>query len=129
MARVKQIARPATPEDLDSKDLGNVETSSSELETMKDKLEPSFYFGKSMVTQSLIATCVERCYFMQDIAHAPKGETMPEPKANECMVFRDFFKVGLRLPCHYLIHCNLDCYGVKIHQLTPNAFVLLSKFV
>ena len=31
--------------------------------------------------------------------HLPKGETTPDLKPHECVVFRDQFSVGLRFPC------------------------------
>lgn len=46
MGRVKRTPHLATSEDLDSGDLGNVNVSPLELEPMKDRVEPSFYFGR-----------------------------------------------------------------------------------
>ena len=44
------------------------------------------------------------------------------------MVFRDFFVAGLRFPVDSKVPEILSRFKVKIHQLTPNAFVMLSKF-
>jgi hypothetical protein len=44
------------------------------------------------------------------------------------VVFRDFFTCGLRLPCDLMLISILDKYLVKIHQLSPNSFLELSKF-
>ena len=44
------------------------------------------------------------------------------------MVFRDFFVAGLRFPLDPIVPEILSWFKVKIHQLTPNAFVQLSKF-
>lgn len=76
----------------------------------------------------MIDTYVEKCYFPKDVARTPGEETVPKPEDDECVVFWNFFKAGFRLPCNYLVHCILDRFGVKIHQLTPNAFMTLSKF-
>jgi hypothetical protein len=43
-------------------------------------------------------------------------------------VFRDFFTCGLRFPCDPLLHAILEKFSVKIHQLSPNSFLELSKF-
>lgn len=111
MARVKQAARPTTPENQGSEDLRNVDASPSELQPMKDKVEPSFYFGRSSVPQGLIETYVERRYFPKGVARAPVDETVPKPQDDDCVVFRDFFKAGFRVPCNYLVHCILDQFG------------------
>lgn len=59
MARVKQNACLVASENLDFQDLGNINASALELEAMKEKVEPSFYFGRSAVTHGLIDTCQE----------------------------------------------------------------------
>jgi hypothetical protein len=43
-------------------------------------------------------------------------------------VFRDFFICGLRFPCDTVLPSILEKFDVKIHQLTPNSFLELSKF-
>jgi hypothetical protein len=32
-------------------------------------------------------------------ARLPEGETIPKPKPHECVVFRDQFLAGFRMPC------------------------------
>jgi hypothetical protein len=44
-------------------------------------------------------------------------------------VFRDFFTCGLRFPCDPLLPAILDKISVKIHQLSPNLFLEVSKFL
>jgi hypothetical protein len=51
------------------------------------------------------------------------------PEADEIVVFRDFFVCGLRFPCDTLLPAILDKFSVKIHHLTPNYFLELSKFI
>jgi hypothetical protein len=45
------------------------------------------------------------------------------------MVFERPFAAGIRLPCHEFLLGVLEKYKVRIHQLTLNAIVALSKFV
>ena len=45
-----------------------------------------------------------------------------------CGVSRLFFVAGLRLPLDPVVPEILAKFKVKIHQLTPNAIVMLSKF-
>jgi hypothetical protein len=44
-------------------------------------------------------------------------------------VFQDFFTCGLRFPCDALLPAILDKFSVKIHQLSPNSFLEVSKFL
>jgi hypothetical protein len=50
-------------------------------------------------------------------------ETTPKPKKNEVVVFKSFFKAGLRFPLNGMIADVLKKFGVYLHQLTPNAIV------
>jgi hypothetical protein len=42
--------------------------------------------------------------------------------------FRDFFTCGLKFPCDPMLIAILDKFSVRIHQLSPNSFMELSKF-
>lgn len=53
---------------------------------------------------------------------------MPAPRVSKAVVFRDLFTTGLRFPCDKTLSKILDRYGAKLHQLTPNSFIVLSKF-
>jgi hypothetical protein len=44
------------------------------------------------------------------------------------MVFRDFFKAGLRFPCEDFIGEVLQWFDLQIHHPTPNAFSRMSIF-
>jgi hypothetical protein len=59
---------------------------------------------------------------------APLDEQVPTPALDEVVVFRDFFICGLRFPCNPMLVAMLDKFSVKIHQLSPNSFLELSKF-
>jgi hypothetical protein len=56
-------------------------------------------------------------------------ETTPKPKDDEVVVFKSFFRAGLRFPLHEMIGEVLDNYEIYLHQLTPNAIVRLSIFI
>jgi hypothetical protein len=45
------------------------------------------------------------------------------------VVFKSFFRAGLRFPLNELIGEILDNYEIFLHQLTPNAIVRLSIFI
>jgi hypothetical protein len=41
----------------------------------------------------------------------------------------DFFTCRLRFPCDPILPAILDTFSVKIHQLSPNSFLEVSKFI
>jgi hypothetical protein len=59
----------------------------------------------------------------------PGDETTPKPKKDKVVVYKSFFKAGLRLPMYKMIAKVLHRYEVYMHQLTPNAIVRLSIFI
>jgi hypothetical protein len=61
-------------------------------------------------------------------ARAPRAETVPEPHDDEIVVFKDFFVAGLCMPLHSALADILLHFQAQLHQLTPNAIALLSKF-
>jgi hypothetical protein len=91
-------------------------------------LPASFVFGESKVTTNLIRKYEVAGFFHAGSGRAPLDEQVPTPEANEFVVFRDFFTCGLRFPCDPLLPAILDKFSVKIHQLSPNSFLEVSKF-
>ena len=109
-------------------DLSNVEADPSEL-MKREKPAPTLRFGPSLMSAALIESYVERGYFSAGVCRPPQAEEMTDPKEGECVVFRDFFVAGLRFPLDPVVPEILARFKVKIHQLTPNAVVQLSKFL
>jgi hypothetical protein len=58
------------------------------------------YFGSLTIIVGKIKEMEEKGYFVKDEACAHGAETMPEPRADETMVFEDFFVAGLCMPSH-----------------------------
>jgi hypothetical protein len=56
-------------------------------------------------------------------------ETIPKLKDDEVVVFKSFFKAGLRFPLHGMIAEVMEKFGIYLHQLTPNAIVRLSVYI
>jgi hypothetical protein len=56
-------------------------------------------------------------------------ETTLKSENDEVVVFRSFFKAGLRFPLHEMIGDVLEDFEIYLHQLTPNAIVRLSVFI
>jgi hypothetical protein len=53
-------------------------------------------------------------------------ETTPAPKNDEVVVFKSFFREGLRLPLNEMVGEVLKNFEIYLPQLTPNAIVRLS---
>jgi hypothetical protein len=68
------------------------------------------------------------CYFLKGYCRVPGSEIVSEPRANEVVVFEDFFIAGLRLPPHPMLTNILQKFQVQLHQ-TPNAIVQIGKII
>jgi hypothetical protein len=60
-----------------------------------------------------------------DLVHFAGEEVIPEPKEDEVVFFKSFFRVGLRVPLYEMIGQVLKKFEIYLHQLTPNAIVRL----
>jgi hypothetical protein len=58
-----------------------------------------------------------------------REETTPTPENDEVVVFRSFFRAGLRFPLNEMIGEVLENYEIYLHQLTPNSIVRLNVFI
>jgi hypothetical protein len=114
----------------EGEDLRNVEAAPRDLVTAKrsKSMPASFVFGESKVTTNLIREYEATGYFPAGDGRAPLNEQVPTPTPGEVVVFRDFFTCGLRFPCDPMLIAILDKFSVKIHQLSSNSFMELSKF-
>jgi hypothetical protein len=89
-------------------------------------------FGKSTITEGDMAKLLKLGYFSEDkreLIRFRGEEVTPKPKKDEVVVFKSFFKVGLRFPLHGMIIDVLERFGIHLHQLTPNAIVRLSVYI
>jgi hypothetical protein len=114
----------------EGEDLENVEVDFRDLVSAKrsKSLPASFIFGESKVTTNMIQAYEVAGYFPAGDGRAPLDEQIPTPAPGEVVVFRDFFTCGLRFPCDPMLVAILEKFSVKIHQLSPNSFLELSKF-
>jgi hypothetical protein len=89
-------------------------------------------FGKSTIYDSDMPMMIKLGYSGETkkklICFAGE-ETTPTPKNDEVVVFKSFFRAGLRFPLNEMIGEVLDNYEIYLHQLTPNAIVRLSVFI
>jgi hypothetical protein len=89
-------------------------------------------FEKSTVSEADMPMMMKLGYFGEaekKLIRFAGEETTPTPKDDEVVVFKSFFRAGLRFPLNEMIGELLDNYEIFLHQLTPNAIVRLSIFI
>jgi hypothetical protein len=89
-------------------------------------------FGKSTVTKCDMSKLMKLSYFSEakkELVRFGGEEITPKPEKDEVVVFKSFFKVGLRFPLNGMIADVLKIFGIYLHQLTPNAIVRLSVYI
>jgi hypothetical protein len=63
--------------------------------------EVSYDFRQSIVTRACIRSLENYArYFLKGFARPLGMESVPDPKENEAIVFKDFFIAGLHIPLH-----------------------------
>jgi hypothetical protein len=60
---------------------------------------------------------------------AGEDNNTPAPKENEVVIFRSFFKAGLRFPLSRFVVEVLKTFQIFLHQLTPEAILRMGVFV
>ena len=86
-------------------------------------------FENSTVSEDDIPMMMKLGYFVEaerKLVRFAGEETTPAPKDDEVVVFKSFFRAGLRLPLNEMIGEVLKNFKIYLHQLTPNAIVRLS---
>jgi hypothetical protein len=89
-------------------------------------------FGKSTITEGDMSKLMRLGYFSEakkELVCFGGEDITPKPKKNEVVVFKSFFKAGLRFPLNGMIADVLKKFGIYLHQLTPNAIVRLSVYI
>jgi hypothetical protein len=89
-------------------------------------------FEKSTVSKTDMPMMIKLGYFGEaekKLIRFVGEETTPTPKDDEVVVFKSFFRAGLRFPLNEMIGEVLDNYEIYLHQLTPNSIVRLSIFI
>jgi hypothetical protein len=87
-------------------------------------------FRKSSIKQSHLDNMRGRYFRDMSTVRAHDGERIvPTPEENEVVIFRSFFKAGLRFPLSKFVVEVLKIYQVYLHQLTPEAIIRMGIFV
>jgi hypothetical protein len=106
---------------------------SEEDNSIKYPTKPSHIeFGKSTIKAKDMVVMKKLGYFGENedglICFAGE-EVILEPKEDEVVVFKSFFRAGLRFPLYDMIGEVLKKFAIYLHQLTPNAIVRLSVYI
>jgi hypothetical protein len=89
----------------------------------------TYYFGQSTVMKTRLGSLGNHGhYFPMGYGRPPGAESMPEPQADEAIMFEDFFSAGLHMPPHSVLLDILRKFRVQLHQLMLNAIVQISMF-
>jgi hypothetical protein len=112
---------------------GGSENEDEEDYTILSLAKPSHIeFGKSIVTADNMVMMKKLGYFGEaesKLIRFAGEEVIPDPKDDEVVVFKTFFRAGLRFPLHEMIGEVLKNFEIYFHQLTPNAIVRLSVYI
>jgi hypothetical protein len=111
----------------------DVEETESEDDYSTAPSKPSHLdFGKSTISEDDLPKMLKLGYFSEakkELVRFGGEETTPKPGKDEVVVFKSFFKAGLRFPLNKMIADVLNKFGICLHQLTPNAIVRLSVYI
>jgi hypothetical protein len=89
-------------------------------------------FGKYTIIEGDMSKLVRLGYFSEakkELVRFCGEEITPKPEKDEEVVFKSFFKAGLRFPLNGMIADILKKFGIYLHQLTPNTIVRLSVYI
>jgi hypothetical protein len=117
---VSEDAPTAEVEQADAEELES-EDDYSAVPTKPSHLE----FGKSTISEDDLPKLMNLGYFSE----AKKELVRFGGRKDEVVVFKSFFKAGLRFPLNKMIADVLKKFGIYLHQLTPNAIVRLSVYI
>jgi hypothetical protein len=115
-------------EDTDDSDSYDVESGGEDSEDRPWR--PSHtVFEKSTIKQSHLDNMRGRYFRDMSIVRADVDKVVPAPKENEVVIYRSFFKVGLRFPLSRFVVEVLKTYQIFLHQITPEAVIRMGIFV
>jgi hypothetical protein len=75
-------------------------------------------FGKSTVSEADMTMMTKLGYFREaekELVRFGGEETIPKPENDEVVVFKSFFKAGLRFSLHRMIAEVLEKFGIYLH--------------
>jgi hypothetical protein len=90
----------------------------------------SLNFGQLKITKTRIGSMEGYArYFPKGYDQPPGAESIPVPRVNEAIIFKDFFAAWLRMLPHPVLVDILHKFRVQLQHLMPNAIVQIGKFM
>jgi hypothetical protein len=86
-------------------------------------------FGKSTIKQSHLENMRGRYFRDMSIVRAGRDNNVPAFEENKVMIYRNFFKAGLRFPLSKFVVEVLKTFQIFLHQITPEAIIRMGIFV
>jgi hypothetical protein len=86
-------------------------------------------FEKSTIKQSHLDHMRGRYFRDMSIVRADADKAVPVPEENEVVIYRSFFKAGLRFPLSRFVVEVVKTYRIFLHQITPEAIIKMGIFV
>jgi hypothetical protein len=114
----------------DTGDSDNYDAESGDEDSEDRSWRPSHsIFGKSTIKQSHVENMRGRYSRDMSIVRAGGDNNVPAPEENEVVIYRSFFKAGLRFPLSKFVVEVLKTYQIFLHQITPEAIIRMGIFV
>jgi hypothetical protein len=110
----------------------NVDESEEDYSIMIPTKPSHLEFEKSTMTEDGMPMMMKLGYFGEvesKLIRFAGEEVILEPKKDEVVVFKSFFRAGLRFPLNEMIGVVLKNFEIYLHQLTPNVVVRLSVYI
>jgi hypothetical protein len=114
-------------EDTDDSDSYDVESGGEDSEDRPWRPSHAI-FGKSTIKQSHLDNMRGRYFRDMSIVRADIDRVIHAPEENEVVIYRSFFKVGLRFPLSKFVVEVLKIYQLFLHQITPEAIIRMGIF-
>jgi hypothetical protein len=115
-------------EDTSDSDSYDAESRGEDSEDRPWRLSHSI-FGKSTIKQSHLENMRGRYFRDMSIVSAGGDNNVPTPEENEVVIYRSFFKAGLRFPLSRFVVEVLETYQIFLHQMTPEAILRMGVYV
>jgi hypothetical protein len=129
-------SRLVTSEDVPAAEAEQADVEETESEDDYSSAVPSkpshLDFGKSTISEGDLPKMLNLGYLSEakkELVRFGGEETTPKPGKDEVVIFKSFFKAGLRFPLNKMIADVLKKFGIYLHQLTPNAIIRLSVYI
>jgi hypothetical protein len=114
----------------DTDDSGSYDVESGDEDSEDRPWRPSHaVFGKSTIKQSHLDNMRGRYFCDMSIVRVGGDNIVPAPEENEVVIYRSFFKAGLRFPLSKFVVEVLKTYHIFLHQITPEAVMRMGIFV